>query len=180
VRKVLFLFGSLNDHDVEWMASAGRVCSVPAGTVIVAQGEDIDALYLVLDGLFAVSVTARATEREIARLHAGEVVGEISFVDSRPPSATVTAVQDSRVLRIARADLHRKLEETGFASRFYKALALFLADRLRSAPQRLGYGPVEAAGEPRDEAADVNPIVLQTVTLAGARFDHLLQHVRAH
>jgi CRP-like cAMP-binding protein len=180
VRKILFLFGSLNDHDVEWMASAGNVCTVPAGTVLVTQGEEIDAVYVVLDGMFAVSVQARTGQREIARMYSGEVVGEISFVDSRPPSATVTAVQDSHVLRIARADLVRKLEEAGFASRFYKALALFLADRLRSAPERLGYGPVESVTEPRAEASDVDPIVLQGVTLAGARFDHLLQHVGAH
>ncbi len=180
MRKILFLFGSLNDHDVEWMASAGEVRGVPAGKVLVAAGEETDALYIILDGTFVVSVHGRAAEREIARLHSGEVIGEISFVDSRPPSATVTALLDSRVLCIARRDLRRRLEEPDFAGRFYLALSLFLAHRLRSSTARFGYGRVEAEEEQAQPADEVDPMVLQNVTLAGARFEHLLQHLREH
>jgi CRP/FNR family transcriptional regulator, cyclic AMP receptor protein len=42
-------------------------------------------------------VTAQAAG-EIARLGVGEIVGEMSFVDSAPPSATVTAVGECLAL----------------------------------------------------------------------------------
>ncbi len=180
MRKILFLFGTLNDHDVEWMVSAGRVRSVPAGDVLVTQGHEIEAVYIILDGVFAVSVNAQLAQREISRMYAGDVVGELSFVDSRPPSATVTAIHHSRVLCISRVDLRGKLEEPGFASRFYRALALFLADRLRSTTAHVAYGPLDAGDEPLGAAAEIDPMVLEAVTLAGARFEHLLRQVRTH
>src|SRR5271166_4805466 len=69
----------------------------------------------------------------IARMGAGEIVGEVSLVDSAPASATITARGDSYALFLDKKILLERLErEDGFASRFYRALAIFLADRLRA------------------------------------------------
>ena len=56
------------------------------------------------------------------------------------------------------------------ASRFYRALCVFLADRMRAATQRLGYGDVLP-----DEQGELNENVLDSVHLAGARFDRMLK-----
>ena len=86
---------------------------------------------MVLDGRLTVLVKAIGN-REIASLLAGEIVGEISFVDPRPPSAPVVAAQDSHLLVIPRSILTSKLnKDSAFAARFYKAVATLLADRLR-------------------------------------------------
>jgi len=144
-----------------------------ARTVLIREGQPIDMIYIILDGVFAVSVAA-LKGREVARLMLGEVVGEISFVDSRPPSATVQAVVDSRVLAIPRRQLAAKLEhDTGFAGRFYRALAVFLADRLRSATSRLGYSQDEPLVD--DAEYELDPEVLDQGSLAGARFDWMLR-----
>jgi CRP/FNR family transcriptional regulator, cyclic AMP receptor protein len=174
MRKVLFLFGILDERDMEWMISTGRVRKVPAGTVLIEQGRAIDAVYVVLDGILGVRIQG-GSGRELARLHAGEVVGEMSFVDSRPPSATVTALEDTRVLAIPRTELHRKLGETGFAARFYQALALFLADRLRATSA--GYGGSEPQQAPIDSAVEIDPLILDRVNVAGIRFDHMLRRL---
>src|SRR5262249_35697376 len=50
VRKVLYLLGHLSDTDVEWMMDAGRTEHVPAGTVLIREGQPVNALYLLLDG----------------------------------------------------------------------------------------------------------------------------------
>src|SRR5687767_2764224 len=95
LKKVLYFFGVLDDQDVDWMVRNGVRKSIPARTQIIAEGTPSDWLYFILAGEF--SVTSSKTSGEIARLTPGEILGEISFVDSRPPSANVTAVTESVV-----------------------------------------------------------------------------------
>jgi CRP/FNR family cyclic AMP-dependent transcriptional regulator len=175
MRKALFFLGILDDDDLEWMITNGRQEEVPAQTILIQEGKPLEAIYLVLDGAFAVLVAGT----EVARLLSGEVLGEISFVDSRPPSATVQAVEDARVLAISRRLLGCRLEQNAaFAARFYRALAVFLADRLRSTTSRLGYGQGGALRDETEYEDELDPAVLDTVSLAGARFDMLLRRLR--
>lgn len=101
MRKIFYLFGQLTDADIEWMLSKGKRERVPAGTSIVREGQPIDSLFILLDGVLEVTGPGLGTDKPI-RLGCGEVVGEISFVDSRPPTATVTAAADAVVLSIPR------------------------------------------------------------------------------
>src|SRR5213592_4356710 len=101
MRKVLFIFGELNDFDIDWMIAAGRKEQIPKGTVLIQEGKAANALYIVLDGEFKVSVS-KLEDFEIARLGVGEIAGEMSFVEARPPSATVTATESAVVLSIPR------------------------------------------------------------------------------
>jgi CRP/FNR family transcriptional regulator, cyclic AMP receptor protein len=179
MRKVLFLFGQLTDDDVEWLLVHGRRRSLPAGATLIQQGEPIDAVFILLAGKLSVWLAGRA-EREIARLNAGEIVGEMSFLDSRPPSATVKGTEDSTVFAIPRADLAAKLAaDPGFAARFYRALAIYLSTTVRERHRSLGYGaevvPTEAGEE--DDGDELNPILLDTVSLAGERFDRMVKRV---
>ena len=66
---------------------------------MVRQGEPINDVYVLLDGRLSVRSKAPPVG-ELAQLSSGEVVGEMSFLDSRPPSATVTAIEKSYVLVI--------------------------------------------------------------------------------
>jgi CRP/FNR family cyclic AMP-dependent transcriptional regulator len=162
MRKVLFIFGQLTDADVEWLAVHGRRRRLAAGTVLIRAGVSVDALHIVLDG--ELSVTHPSSQREIARLGAGEIVAEMSFIDARPPSATVHAASDVVVYAISKQHLSHHLEEdVAFAARFYKAVATFLSDRVRQASSKAGEG-TELAGELDDS-------VLDNLDRAGARFD---------
>src|SRR5436305_10529560 len=133
MRKVLFLFGQLNDDDVEWMLTAGARRFVPAGEILIEQGVPVDALFILLEGKLAVWLKSRrGPERELARLEAGEIVGEMSFVDARPPSATVRALEDSTVFALSKGILNRKLAaDQGFAARFYLALSSYFSTTVR-------------------------------------------------
>ena len=175
MRKVLFVLGQLSDSDMEWIIGVGSRHSVRAGDIVICEGRDIDMVYLVLDG--KLSVLERG-DLEIARLGCGEIVGEMSFVDGRPPSATVRALTDSVLFAIPRRALASKLEaDQGFAARFYRALAVFLSQRLRDTVQHLGYGSGVALEEDVDYSDELNPAVLDTVHLAGARFDRMLKRL---
>jgi CRP-like cAMP-binding protein len=164
MRKVLFIFGQLADADIEWLAKAGRRQRLPAGSVLIREGVPVGALYIVLEG--QLSVVQGASGREVARLGAGEIVGEMSFVDARPPSATVLAATDVVVYAIAKRLLQEHLDrDVAFAARFYKAVATFLSDRVRMATQA-----EEADPESVNELDDT---VLDNLDRAGARFDDL-------
>src|SRR5476649_2161043 len=118
MRKALLFLGILNDTDVDWMIASGTRQVVPAGSVLIREGQPVQSVFLVLDGTFVVS-TAALGAKQIARLMCGEIVGEMSFVDSRPPSASVTASEPSAVLAISRHVLVEKLEkDVEFAARF--------------------------------------------------------------
>jgi CRP-like cAMP-binding protein len=150
---------------------------LPANQVLIVEGQPFDAVYLVLDGTFSVTVSS-LDDREINRLGCGEIVGEMSFVDARPPSATVTAIEDSTVFAIPRQLLAERLErEARFAARFYRAICLFLSDRLRSSVALMGYESGEEFDEHVEYQDELDPGVLDNIHLAGSRFDKLLKQV---
>lgn len=181
MRKVLFLFGQLTDDDVEWMTRTGSKRFLPQGEVLIRQGEPVEAVFILLEGRLAVWLTGKdGQEREIARLNAGEIVGEMSFVDSRPPSATVRGLEGSSVLAVSKAALSAKLAaDLGFAARFYRALAIYLATTVRERHRALGYAPggTVAVAEEDDEADELDATVLDGVSLAGERFERMVKRV---
>lgn len=180
MRKVLFLFGQLNDEDIEWMLTAGTKRFLREGSVLIEQGVASEAVFILLEGRLAVWLKPRrGPEREIARLNAGEIVGEMSFVDARPPSATVRALEDSTVFAIPKSALSARLAANqGFAARFYRALAIFLSTTVRERHQALGYGGVgEPEEEEEEEAGELDANVLDGIFLAGERFDRMVKRV---
>ena len=178
MRKALYILGQLSDLDIEWMIDYGRRIAVPAGHTLIKQGQPVEDLYVTLAGAFSV-IDERMDGHELARLGSGEIIGEMSFIDALPPSATVRAAEAGTVLALPRALLQGKLDQDpSFAARFYRAIAIFLSDRLRTTVSRLGYGDPGAVieeGVAQEDELDLN--VLDTVHLAGARFDHLLKRL---
>jgi len=172
MRKALYFLGILNDSDIDWLVAAGSRREIGAGVNLIVEGRPIDSVYLVIDGAFAVR-TAALRGREVARLLSGEVMGEMSFVDHAPPSATVQALEPSLVLDIPRRRLNAKLtEDPGFAARFYRALSMFLADRLRNTVAAL------AGRAAADSGAEMDFDALDNVSMAGARFDWIQRRLR--
>jgi CRP-like cAMP-binding protein len=175
MRKVLYLLGQLSDSDLEWLIAAGTRQRVHAGTILIEQGKPVNALYIVLDGTLGVSFGGG---RPPTRLGCGEVVGEISFVDSRPPSATVTALEDAVLLALSRRDLAAKLEaDPAFAARFYRFLGIFLAHRLRELERHIATGGAGGGAPTEVEEDELDPLVLDHVHMAGSRFERVLQQL---
>jgi CRP-like cAMP-binding protein len=173
MRKVLYIFGLLTDADVEWIARAGVRRRVRDQEVLIQEGRPVDSVIFLLQG--ELLVTAQAAG-EIARLGVGEIVGEMSFVDSAPPSATVTALGECLVLFLDKETVARKLEiDVAFGCRFYRTLAIFLADRLRETVRRMGYGPMSDLGSQAVAKDELDMGILDTVSMAGDRFNRMLK-----
>jgi CRP/FNR family transcriptional regulator, cyclic AMP receptor protein len=173
MRKALYILGSLDDRDIEWMARSGTKVSLSPGEILIREGKPIEFLYILIEGQLSVR-TGKIADKQIAVLLPGEIVGEISFVDNRKPTASVLALQDSRLLALPRSELTMKLaRDSGFASRFYRAIAIFLADRLFTTTSRLGYGSPD-----QDRDADaIEDSLMDEVSLASIRFDNLLKYL---
>ena len=200
MRKVLFLFGQLDDDDVEWLIDHGTTRQLASGDLLIRQGVPADAVFILLEGRLSVHLD-RLAGREIARLNAGEIVGEMSFLDARPPSATVRAFEESTVYAIARPVLAARLAaDTGFAARFYRALAIFLATTVRERHRGLvtgvegttapggpgggggggGAGGAGGAGggdDDEEEDGELDANVLDNISLAGDRFSRMVKRL---
>ena len=172
MRKVLFIFSELTDGDVEWLAQAGDRVHFEPGNVLIPLGARVDNLYFVLDGRLAIKTRAGDS---LALLESGEIVGEMSLVDPAPTAVSVEVVTSATLLRISDARVREKLaSDLGFASRFYRALCVFMADRMRQTTQRFGYGEATDDAHAKDE---LNDELLDNVHLAGARFDRMLKRL---
>lgn len=165
MKRVLFFLGQLNDRDVEWMITNGSKLILETGDRLINKGESVDSLYIVLSGQLAVCTNNNET---VAKLEAGEIVGEMSFLESRPPSVSVIVTQPTVVYQISREMITARFSTNmEFRANFYYALALFLSNRLRKTTDQLGYGNPE-----EEDLIDVN--VLDGVAQAGARFGQIL------
>ena len=158
MRKALFILGELKDTDVLWLSRTGVQRGVATGETLITQGRAVSDLFFVIEGSFAVT-TLRG---QVATLSLGDVIGEMSFVEKRLPAARVTASEPSRVLAVQRdVILAAFATDAAFAARFYRALAVFLSDRLRG-----------ANGEA--DNAELDEAILDTIHQAGDRFVRLL------
>jgi len=175
----MFLFGALEDTDVEWLSENGQTQFFPAGSTLIREGTPIENIFIVLDGKLSVT-SAAMRNKELAALFSGEVVGEMSFVDSQPPSASVIAASDSQMLAIPKDELNVKLaSDPRFAARFYRGLAVFLADRLRTTSRRFGYGSAAQDADP-NAADEMSDEMMDMVNLASVRFDKMLRRLRVN
>jgi len=101
------------------------------GDLIVRQGERIEGLYVLRRG-------AASVERDegvpLARLDEGEVFGEMTFIETELPSASVRADGPVEIDLIPSEHVISLLVSApGFATRFYKGLATILSHRVRQA-----------------------------------------------
>lgn len=175
MRKVLFILGQLTDADADWLARIGQRQKIAAGTELIRHGTHIDTIYVVLDG--SLSVLTGSGVR-LAEVGCGDILGEMSLVDSGLTAASVRADQECVVLAVPKKVLQEKLnEDAPFAARFYRALSLFLADRMRNTIRRMGYGKDQPETQAQTDFDELDPDVLDHVHLAGARFERLLKRM---
>ncbi len=177
MHKVLYFLGELTDRDVEWMIVSGKKVRLNTGDVLLREGRSVDGLYILLVGTLSVLTGAHASS-EIARLERGEVVGEMSFIESRPASATVQAAEEALLLFLPRALLDARLhEDSGFAARFYRALSLFLSYRLRETTAMVGVSATQRKNLAERSYDELSLDVLDNLHSAGTRFEKMIRRL---
>jgi bacteriocin-type transport-associated protein len=188
LRKVLVVFATLNDSDIAWMIANGTSKKAPFGTALIQQNQAVPALYLLLEGMLGIYVNINNNgsigEKEVAKRVKGDILGEMSFVDGGVASASVKTLENAWVLALPQAALSEKFkQDLGFASRFYRSLALILSNRCLDLLSRAGLNYlVEEQNEllsediEAEDELDIN--VLEGTAIAGKRFDWMIQQIR--
>jgi CRP-like cAMP-binding protein len=95
------MFAPLRPHILESVARRSRWISVPAGTVLMAEGDLGDRYYVLASGRLDVT---RRREHVRTLEQPGEGVGEIALLFDVPRTATVTVSDAAELLVLERAD----------------------------------------------------------------------------
>ena len=91
-----------------------------------------------MKGLFEVT-TKSSGGHVFARRGPGEILGELSFIDREPTSASVIAQEKCQVLTVSWDVLNERMQaDARFAADFYRALSQVNAQRLRSTMGQFG------------------------------------------
>ena len=99
------LFSGLDHQELATLIKLTDAIHVAAGEKIMSCGDPGHCFYLIMSGSAVVTAKPPDGNVELARLKAGDFMGEISLVDDGPRSADVTALEDCTLLRITRVTI---------------------------------------------------------------------------
>jgi CRP/FNR family transcriptional regulator len=132
------LFKSLDDDELDAVARCIVDVNVPAGAVVIHEGTPGENLYIVRSGRLKVEKEVDGKRLVLGELSPGTAFGEMSLIATVPTSATVSAVDDSRLLAIGRLDLNVLLNWNPIlAAKMWRSFTEMLAMRLRDMNDRM-------------------------------------------
>lgn len=120
-------------------ASAPPVCTryLPAGQVVVREGDPGHSMFVVLEGRVAVlRGSDNGVNTEVGRLGAGEFFGELALLTGTQRTATIVTVEDAVLLELTQAGVRELGRDYGVKGEQMQVTARerLLADALRSNP----------------------------------------------
>jgi CRP/FNR family cyclic AMP-dependent transcriptional regulator len=143
------LFRNMDPVELLKITEVARRRFLEKGETVIAEGDEFDtdaSLYVVVSGLAKVCVPVHGLDtRELVLsiLAPNDHFGEMSFMDERPRSASVVAMEDTELLRIERPAMENLLAEEGeIALKFYRNLARALVSKLRQTNVTLSDGHI--------------------------------------
>ena len=101
---------------------------------IIREGEASTEMYYLNKGTLAIYKRKGDHEKQIGTIYSGELVGEMSFLDNEPRSASVKATTESELTIIPREKLNKQIENQ---PSWVKVLLSTLTERLRKANHRI-------------------------------------------
>jgi CRP/FNR family transcriptional regulator, cyclic AMP receptor protein len=111
-----------------------QVITLKKDKYLVHEGEESTEMYYLQSGSLAVIKRKGTVEQIIGNIYGGELVGELSFLDKKPRSASVKALSDCQLIAIP----HPKLDSTlKSLPPWLSALLRTLVDRLRHANAKI-------------------------------------------
>jgi CRP-like cAMP-binding protein len=93
------LFKSLDEDGRKQILASGELVRFDAGTVILFEGEEGDAFYLLKKGSVWVSTRRGGKDVRLATLARGAFFGEVAVLSGQPRTATVTAAEPVEAVR---------------------------------------------------------------------------------
>jgi signal transduction histidine kinase len=94
------LFADLSEEDLERLYQMAETISVPAGQLVLREGDQGDSLFVLLDGELEVTKRQGGQDVLLAVRKPGQFFGEMALLEQAPRSASVRTLQESRLLMI--------------------------------------------------------------------------------
>lgn len=101
---------------------------------LLREGEHSHSMFWVQSGQLIVTKKRNGEDVLLGHVYSGELVGEISFLDNEPRSATVKAVSECEVIEIPQETLDKVFSTQ---PKWMEILVKTMAERLRKANARI-------------------------------------------
>ena len=140
-------FADLSDDLIERVCELSDQITLESGTVIIEEGSESEEMYVVVEGELVVTKHSASKEVELARIHPGEVVGEIALLDEAPRTATVSASAETLVIKVPVAAFEDLLSDPRVVRRMFRTVTSRLRgieDTLRHEERMAALGKMAA------------------------------------
>jgi CRP/FNR family transcriptional regulator len=139
------LFATLSDSEFRSLEHIFHVRTYQKNQVVFLEEEAGNYMYIVLSGKVKVTKSTPSGKETILAIHRqGDFFGEMALLDGKTSPATVTAMEDCRIVSISAIDFHRYLMTN---DKVIKQIIQVLCSRLRyvwAQIQALNYSTAEA------------------------------------
>jgi sigma-B regulation protein RsbU (phosphoserine phosphatase) len=113
ILKQVSIFAETPDEILAEVALLLQEVESKSGGTVFEKGDLGDCMYIIVDG----QVRVHDRGRTLNHLGEGDVFGEMALVDSQPRLASVTAVEDTRLLRLDQESFYRLMDERSEVAR---------------------------------------------------------------
>lgn len=132
------LFRYFTAEEREKIEQIAEVRRVPRNGFLIRAGEVDSTLFAVEDGLLDIVATKEGEDVVLATVGAGDVLGEVSFIDDSPRTVSVRAGEATVVRAWDKRTLSERLAfEPTLLAKFGVAMCELLVERLRDVRRRV-------------------------------------------
>jgi CRP/FNR family cyclic AMP-dependent transcriptional regulator len=104
------LFSTLSDDEFDKLSHIFIVRVYRRNQIIFLEEETGNYMYLVLSGKVKVAKSSASGKETLLAIHRpGDFFGEMSLLDGQTSPATVSAIEDSKIISVSAADFHKYL-----------------------------------------------------------------------
>lgn len=133
----LKLFQGLDENQLVRLLSQAELIECPQGDFLIREGDQGQHLFVLISGKVQISKRSLGISKIIQDLGPGECFGEMSLIECRSRSASVTALSNCKLLRIGGEEIATVPE---ISTKLYRNIAILLSQRLRHANEILVLG----------------------------------------
>ncbi len=138
-------FAGIDDDAIALLWNHLEWLEIHGGQTLIEQGQPGDAMYLLVSGRLRVYTRDEASggQRLIGEISRGQIVGEMSLFTDEPRMASVLAIRDSVLVRLAKTAFDLLLASNAAMSR---ALTRQIIHRLKAPPSSMVYARPSTIG----------------------------------
>ncbi|MBT7304189.1 MAG: mechanosensitive ion channel [Victivallales bacterium] len=159
ILKRIAWFAALATDEVRRLSEAMIPRQVPAGTVMMHQGDTGDSMFVLLEGMMEVFANSPETggEIKVGKLTGGDVYGEMSLLTGAKRAATVKAATQALAYEIRKEHLAPILEARPEAT---ESISRIVAERRVATEQAMAEAVIE---EPEERVQSLAATVLKKI-----------------